>query len=507
MATIGVTHHTMLIGGEQVDSDEFYELRSPATGEVFATVAKGGIEHADRAVEVAREAFEAGVWASKSPEERAAVMKRVADRLATDMEELMDAEILANGATVRQAGGFHVGLASPHFQHFAELAETFQREQHVPTVNHPTMSMNTIRYEPIGVCVGIVPWNFPLVLGLWKAAPALAAGNSIILKPDEKTPLSLLALARICLEEGVPPGVFNVVTGDGEEVGARLAAHPDVDKVAFTGSTAVGREIMRLASGTVKKVSLELGGKGPVVVLEDADVEAAVDAALFGCFLYSGQMCESGTRLLLPDSLHDAFVERMLERVATIKLGDPLDYDTDLGPVINAEQRDRILQYIEWGKEDGAELRCGGGIPAGEQFRSGYWVEPTIFTGVTNEMRIAREEIFGPVLSVLRYSTLDEAIRIANDTPYGLSAAVWSNDLEQAQEVAARVRAGTVWINDVHQVDPKCPFGGYKQSGLGREIGPDALKEYCEVKHVHMDLTGRLDRRVYDLLLSTPPAS
>jgi acyl-CoA reductase-like NAD-dependent aldehyde dehydrogenase len=352
-----------------------------------------------------------------------------------------------------------------------------------------------------------VPWNFPLVLGLWKAAPALAAGNSVILKPDEKTPLSLLALARICHEEGVPAGVFNVVTGDGEEVGARLVAHPDVDKVAFTGSTQVGREIMRLAAGTVKKVSLELGGKGPVVVLDDADVETAVDAALFGFCLYSGQMCESGTRLLLPDSLHDEFVERMLERVRTIKIGDPFDFDTDFGPVINEEQHARVLQYIEWGKEDGAEVRCGGGVPEGEQFQKGYWIEPTIFTGVTNDMRIAREEIFGPVLSVIRYSDVDEAIRIANDSIYGLSAAVWSSDLERAQEVAAQLRAGTVWINDVHAVEPKCPFGGYKQSGLGREIGPDALKEYSEIKHVHMDLSQRLDRRVYDLLLSTPPSS
>jgi aldehyde dehydrogenase (NAD+) len=504
--TVDLRHHKMLIGGEPVDSDDYYELRNPATGEVFATIAKGGIEHADRAVEVAREAFESGAWSHKSPEERGAIMKRVAERLATDIEELIEAEILCNGATVRQAGGFHVGLASPHFQHFAELAEKFSWEQQVPTSTWPTMSQNSVRYEPIGVCVGIVPWNFPLVLGLWKAAPALAAGNSIILKPDEKTPLSLLALAQICLEEGVPPGVFNVVTGDGETVGAHLCAHPGVDKVAFTGSTAVGREIMRLAAGTVKKVSLELGGKGPVVVLEDADVETAIDAALFGCLLYSGQMCESGTRLLLPDSLHDRFVDGMLERVKTIKIGDPLDFETDFGPVINEEQRDRILQYIESGKAEGAELRCGGRAPEGEQFEQGYWVEPTIFTGVTNEMKVAREEIFGPVLSVIRYTDLEDAIRIANDTEYGLSAAVWSSDLEQAQEVAARLRAGTVWINDVHQVEPKCPFGGYKQSGLGREIGPDALKEYCEVKHVHMDLSQRLDRRVYDLLLSTPPS-
>jgi acyl-CoA reductase-like NAD-dependent aldehyde dehydrogenase len=505
MATVAIRHHTMLIDGEEVDSDQSYELRNPATGDVFATVAKGGIEHAERAVESARKAFESGAWSRKSPDERAAIMKRVAERLAADIEELIEAEISCNGATVRQAGGFHVGLASPHFQHFAELAERFEWERQVPTANWPTMSQNTIRYEPVGVCVGIVPWNFPLVLGLWKAAPALAAGNSIILKPDEKTPLSLLALARICLEEGVPPGVFNVVTGDGEDVGAHLVAHPGVDKVAFTGSTAVGREIMRTAAATVKKVSLELGGKGPVVVLEDADVETAVDAALFGFLLYSGQMCESGTRLLLPDSLHDEFVERMLERVKTIKLGDPLDFDTDFGPVINDEQHERILSYIEIGKQEGAQVRCGGGVPEGEEFQKGYWVEPTIFTGVTNDMRIAREEVFGPVLSVIRYKDLNEAIAIANDTEYGLSAAVWSNDLEQAQEVASRLRAGTVWINDVHAVEPKCPFGGYKQSGLGREIGPDALKEYCEAKHVHMDLTQRLDRRVYDLLLSTPP--
>jgi acyl-CoA reductase-like NAD-dependent aldehyde dehydrogenase len=505
MATVGVKHHEMFIGGEPVDAEEHYEICSPATEELVCTVAKGRIEHADRAVESAREAFESGVWSRATPEHRGQVMRRIADRLGQDMEELTELEILPNGATVRQAGGFHVGLAAPHFLHFAELAESYEWERQVPTSSYPTMSMNTARREPIGVCAGIVPWNFPLVLGLWKAAPALAAGNSIVLKPDEKTPLSLLALARIAHECGVPAGVFNVVTGDGEEVGARLASHPDVGKIAFTGSTAVGREVMKLASGTVKKVSLELGGKGAVVVLDDADVETAVDAALFGCCLYSGQMCESGTRLLLPDALHDEFVERMVERLKTVKIGDPLDYDTDLGPVISAEQRDRILSYIEIGTQEGAEVRCGGGPPEGPEFEKGFWIEPTIFTGVTNDMRIAREEIFGPVLSVIRYSTADEAVRIANDSIYGLSAAVWSSDLERAAEVAARLRSGTVWINDVHMVDCKLPFGGYKQSGLGRECGSDALDEYTEVKHVHLDLSQRLDRRVYDLLLSEPP--
>jgi aldehyde dehydrogenase (NAD+) len=505
--TVGVKHHQMLIDGQWVDSEQHYEIRSPATEQLVATVAKGTVEHADRAVESARRAFKSGVWSRKTPDERSRIMVAIAERLATDLEELIEAETSANGATVRQATGFHVGLASTHFMYFAELAATYSFEQAAPTITYPTLSMNKVRREPIGVCAGIVPWNFPLVLGLWKIAPALAAGNSIVIKPDEKTPLSLIALARIALECGVPPGVFNIVTGDGPEVGARLASHPDVGKVAFTGSTEVGREIMRLAAGTVKKVSLELGGKGPVIVLDDADLDAAVDAALFGCWLYCGQMCESGTRLLLPDSLHDEFVDRMIERARTIKLGDPTDFDTDLGPVISGEQRDRILSYIEIGKQEGATVAFGGGAPEGPQFERGFWVAPTIFTGVTNNMRIAREEVFGPVLSVIRYSDEDEAVEIANDTIYGLSAAVWSSDYERALDVADRLEAGTVWVNDVHMVAVGMPFGGFKQSGLGRELGPRALDEYTEAKHIHVDLTRKRESRIYDLLLSEPPSS
>jgi acyl-CoA reductase-like NAD-dependent aldehyde dehydrogenase len=432
-------------------------------------------------------------------------MVAIAERLATDLEELLELETMANGATVRQATGFHVGLASPHFMYFAELAASYPFEQATPPLTYPTLSMNKVRREPIGVCAGIVPWNFPLVLGIWKIAPALAAGNSIVVKPDEHTPLSLIGLARIALECGVPAGVFNIVTGDGPEVGARLASHPDVGKVAFTGSTEVGREIMRLASGTVKKVSLELGGKGAAVVLDDADVDAAVDAALFGSWLYCGQMCESCSRLLLPDSIHDEFVSRLVERANTVTVGDPTDFDTDLGPVINQTQRDRILEYIELGKQEGATVAFGGTPPDGPGFERGYWVGPTIFTDVTNNMRIAQEEIFGPVLSVIRYSDEDEALRIANDTQYGLSAAVWSSDYERALEFANKLRAGTVWVNDVHMVSPAHPFGGYKQSGLGRELGPHALDEYTEAKHVHVDLTQKLESRMYDLLLSEPP--
>ena len=505
MSTVGVKHHQMLIDGQWVDSDQAYEIRSPANEALVATVAKGSVAHADSAVESAKRAFESGIWAGKTPDERSRILIAVAERLAEDLDELLELECSANGATVRQATGFHVGLASTHFMYFAELAATYQFEQVAPTITYPTLSMNKVRREPIGVCAGIVPWNFPLVLGLWKVAPALAAGNSVVIKPDEKTPLSLIHLARIALECGVPPGVFNIVTGDGEEVGARLASHPDVGKVAFTGSTEVGREIMRLASGTVKKVSLELGGKGPVVVLEDADLEAAVDASLFGCLLYSGQMCESGTRLYLPDSLHDEFVARMIDRAATIKVGDPSDFDSDMGPVISAEQRDRILSYIKIGIEEGATVAIGGGPPEGPEFEKGFWISPTIFTDVRNDMRIAREEIFGPVLSVIRYSDEDEAVAMANDSIYGLSAAVWSSDYERALDVANRLRAGTVWVNDVHMVSPGMPFGGYKQSGLGRELGPHALDEYTEAKHIHVDLTQKREARVYDLLLSTPP--
>jgi acyl-CoA reductase-like NAD-dependent aldehyde dehydrogenase len=286
------------------------------------------------------------------------------------------------------------------------------------------------------------------------------------------------------------------------EAGARLASHPDVGKIGFTGSTEVGREIMRLAAGTVKKVTLELGGKSPSIVLDDADIETAVDGVLYGCFLYSGQICESGTRLLLPESLHDEFVERLVERAKTITLGDTRDWETDLGPVISAKQHARILGYLKTGVEEGATLALGGGVPKGAQFERGHWIEPTIFTDVRNDMRIAREEVFGPVLSVLKYTSDKEAIEIANDTAYGLASSIWSGDNDRALSMANEIEAGSVWINDSHQINCQVPFGGYKQSGLGRELGPDALDEYTETKNVHLDLSGRRDRRPYDVLLS-----
>lgn len=502
---VDVEHYAMFIDGKHVDAAEVDEIQDPATGDVTATIARGSIEHVDLAVAAARAAFDSGSWSRMLPAERSAVMTKIADRMGQELEELVELEIRANGATVRQATGFHVGYAPTHLMYFAEQAAAYQWERQVPTQAYPTMSTNVIRREPLGVCAAIVPWNFPLLLGIWKIGPALAAGNSIVVKPDEKTPLTLLRFCEIAHECGVPDGVINLVTGPGPIVGARLAEHPDVDKVAFTGSTAVGREIMRLASGTVKKVSLELGGKGAQILLDDADLDVAVDGALFGCMLYSGQICESGTRLLVPEEMYDLVVDRLVDRASTLKLGGTSDFDTDVGPVISERQRDRVLGFLERAWQEGAKIVLGGSIPKGEAFAKGYWIEPTIVTEVDNGMEIAREEIFGPVLCVLRYTDENDAIRQANDSQYGLSAGVWSTDYERAVSVADRLRAGTVWINNWHQIDPALPFGGYKQSGLGRELGDRALDEYTETKHVHIDLTHRLDRHIFDALLSEPP--
>jgi acyl-CoA reductase-like NAD-dependent aldehyde dehydrogenase len=501
-----VRHYAMFIDGDWVDTDDRFEIRSPATEELVATVAKGGVEHTDRAVAGARAAPEEGRWRQRSPQERGALLDAIADRLTERLNDLAVLESQENGAPVRQAGAFQIGFSIAHLRYFAGLARDYAFERTGPLMRVPTLATGLVRREPVGVCAAIVPWNFPLLLAMWKIGPALAAGNAMVIKPDEHTPLTLLEFARIAQECGLPPGVLNVVPGEGPVVGARLASHPDVRKIAFTGSTAVGREIMRMAAGNVKRLTLELGGKGPNVVLDDADLDLAADGTLFGCLMNQGQACESGTRIIVAEAIHDKFVERLIERTRTITIGDPLDIATDLGPVISAEARDRILRYIDSGQAEGATLACGGGVPAGPRFERGFWVEPTIFTDVRNDMTIAREEIFGPVLSVIRAESTEAAVRIANDTEYGLSAGVWSTDNQRALDVAGQLEAGTVWVNDWHMVNAAYPFGGYKQSGIGRELGPHALDEYTEEKFVHLDLSGRLDRRAYALLLSTPPS-
>lgn len=500
-----IPHYPLFIGGEWVETGETYEVRSPATEEVVATVAKATTHHVDLAVAAAQAAHEGGTWRNTRPADRADLLERVVAALFGEMDRLTRLGSLETGQPLRLSQALSVGFPLQHIQHFADLLRKYEWERPAP-VSGLMLHAGYIRREPIGVCGGIVPWNFPLVIGVWKAIPAIAAGNTVVLKTDEKTPVGAMELARILSDVGLPPGVLNIIPGDGS-LGAHLVAHPDVRHISFTGSTATGRSVMKNAADNVKKLTLELGGKSPSIVLDDADLDLAVDGTIWGFLMHAGQACESGTRLLLPNSIHDEFVSRLLERIATLKIGNPLDPSTDIGPVMSAVQRDRILGYIASGKEQGATLLCGGKSPEGPEFAKGHWVEPTVFTDVNNSMRIACEEIFGPVLSIIRYETLEEAIKIANDTEYGLAAGVWSTDVPRAMEVANQLEAGSVFINDWHNISQHLPFGGYKQSGNGREVGPDALDEYTEIKAVSIDLSGGLERRAYGLVLSTPPGT
>jgi betaine-aldehyde dehydrogenase len=501
-----VPHYDMYIAGRWRGAEESFEVRSPARNELIATVAKGDLAAVDEAVAAAKAAHEAGVWRNKTPHERADILDAIADNMAARIDELSALQVNENGATVRSASTFLVGYSIAHLKYFANLARSYAFEATGPLIDVPVLGAGLIRKEPIGVCAGIAPWNFPLLLAVWKIGPALAAGNTIVVKPDDQTPLTLLELARAANEVGLPPGVLNVVTGPGPVVGARLAEHPDVRKVAFTGSTEVGKTVMRAAADNVKKVTLELGGKGANIVLDDADLDLAVDGSLFGFLLMSGQACESGTRLLVPESIHDEFVDRLVTRARTIKLGDPMSPATDIGPLISAKQKERVEKYIALGGEAGCRVAYQGSVPTDADLADGHWVAPVIFIGVTNDMRIAREEIFGPVLVVIKYSDDDDAVTIANDSEYGLSAGVWSTNNERALAIARRLESGTVWINDWHMVNAMYPFGGVKQSGIGRELGPAALDEYVEPKFVHIDMTNDRSRRAYAVVVSAAAA-
>jgi acyl-CoA reductase-like NAD-dependent aldehyde dehydrogenase len=497
-----VTHYKNYIGGEWVDSasGDTFDVTNPATEEVFATVPKGDREDARRAIEAARLAHDSGEWAAMDPEERKRILLSVVERFSELEDELSTTETMQAGMTIRATSTVVVGYCISHWDYFARQA-TRPVQQPLEPVSYPTHSYNFVLREPVGVCAGIIPWNFPLVMAVWKLAPALAMGNTCVLKPASNTPLTALKLAEILDGTDLPKGVVNVITGGGSTVGEELASNPGVDKVSFTGSTVVGRRIMQLASSTIKKTTLELGGKSPNIVFEDADMEQAVDGALWATFFHQGQVCESGTRLLLPESIHDEFVERLVERARQIKLGDPLDHDSDLGPLVSAQQRETVENYVRIGKEEGAKVVLGGGRPQGDEYERGYWFEPTIFTEVDNSMTIAQEEIFGPVLSVLKFKDDDDAIRIANDSIYGLASGVWSTDPDRCLETAKRLKAGTVWINDFHLINCIAPFGGFKQSGLGRELGSYGLDEYTEVKHVHWDLGTPKEQKMFGVLV------
>lgn len=474
----------LFIGGEWKDaaSGERFASLNPATGEVIAEVGRAGAADVDAAVAAAREAL-AGPWRSMDAAERGRLLWKLSDAIEARAGELARLESLDNGKPVREAR-IDIQMVVDTFRYYAGWATKLQGE----TIPVRGNVLNYTLREPVGVVGAIIPWNFPLLMASWKVAPALACGNAIVLKPAEQTPLTALELAALAAEVGIPAGVLNVVPGYGEDAGASIVAHPDVDKIAFTGSTEIGKLIMRQASESLKKVSLELGGKSPNVVFADADLEAAVRGAFAGIFYNNGQACTAGSRLLVHESVHDEFMEKLVARAARMEPGNPLDPKTRMGPVISQEQLDRVLGYIDTGRREGAELLTGGERAEYEGELKGFWLQPTIFSGVKPDQVIAREEIFGPVLATTTFSDEEEAIALANDSIYGLAAAVWTTDVKRAHRFARAIQAGTVWVNTYHPLDPASPFGGYKQSGFGRELGQHALELYTQVKSVWIDL-------------------
>ena len=475
----------MLIDGEWVaaSSGGEREIVDPANSETIATVPEGTREDAKRAVAAARRAFDEGPWPKTTVQERSRLLNRVADLLERDEAELARMETLDTGKTLVESHADMQDIAGT-FRYYGSLIAVHGGE--INPVPADSLSMTT--YEPVGVVGMISPWNYPLLQISWKIAPAIAAGCTFVAKPSELTPLTTIKIGELLQEAGLPGGVANVVLGAGAEVGAELSESPDVDFVSFTGGAVSGKKVAASASETVKRVALELGGKNPNVIFADADFDVAVDYALQAAFFHAGQVCSAGSRLLVEDSLHDDLVEAILARASRIKLGFGTEEDTEMGPVISAEHREKVEGYIKLAQEEGATLRLGGGRPKDEKFADGFFVEPTVFTDVKPEMRIAKEEIFGPVLTIERFGSEAEAVRNANATCYGLAGAVWTTDMTRAHRVARGLELGTVWVNDFHPYYPQAPWGGYKQSGTGRELGAAGLHEYLETKHISLNL-------------------
>jgi betaine-aldehyde dehydrogenase len=475
---------SLFIDGSFVPSTgtDLRDIIDPATGDAVAQVPDATPEDVDGAVAAARRAFDESDWPRTPAVERGRMLLKLAELVRQRASELAELETRNTGKPIVEAE-FDIADVAACFEYYGGLATKIHGE----VVPVPDGALTLALREPVGVAAQIIPWNYPLLMAAWKLAPAICAGCTVILKPAEETPLTALALAESFEDAGLPPGVVNIVTGDGPQVGARLVAHRDVDKVAFTGSPDVGRQIMQGASGTLKRISLELGGKSPSIFFADSDFESAVAGALFGVFLNQGEVCSAGSRILVERPIYRRFLDAMVEKARAIRIGNGLDRDTQMGPLITETHRARVRGYQEVGKGE-AKLALGGGVPAGAQFECGYFVEPTIFYDVDNHARIAQEEIFGPVACVIPFDNEEAALRIANDTHFGLAAAVWSRDIFRVMRIVRALRAGVVWVNQTQVSAIEAPWGGYKQSGFGRELGRWGLEEYLQVKQVYINV-------------------
>jgi acyl-CoA reductase-like NAD-dependent aldehyde dehydrogenase len=459
------------------------DVINPATEDVCASVASADAADLDAAVAAARAALH-GPWGQMSARERGRLVRRLGERLMERADEIARLETLHNGKPISESRHIEIPAAAECFEYYGGWADKVMGE----TVPVKGNYLNYTLREPLGVCAAIVPWNFPLLIAVWKIAPALACGNTIIVKPASQTPLTALALGEIALEIGLPPGVLNVLTGPGAKLGQAIVEHPGIDKIAFTGDTSTGKAIMKGAADTLKKITLELGGKSPNIVLPDADIEAAIRGATIGIFYGKGEVCAAGSRLLVDRSIKNEFIDKLAARTKKMVAGDPMDPKTRFGALSSKKQMETVLRYVESGRSEGATLVAGGArtdIGTGK----GYFVQPTVFADVKPEMTISREEIFGPVLAAIDFADLDEAIAIANDSPYGLAAGVWTKDIKKAHYAARKLQAGTVWINTYNVYDTATPFGGYKQSGFGREMSVHALEHYTQIKSVWVDLS------------------